>query len=585
MKKKLIAGCLIVILVSSVITGVLAIGLIRQSLINSASDRLISNGYLINKVLINRQHEEINYKDFAKELQRETSQRITFIDSKGQLIADSMDNIEFHSINGNPELESSLKGNKTVLVNNGINGETYVSVVMPAVQVQNNVIIVRLQSPLDYLHKLTQILIRNIGFAIIIGIFTTISIGYAYSKRILKPINDITTVSKQIAKGNFKKRVVINTGDEIEDMGNTFNYMAETIESNINMLNYRNLKLRAITIGMVDGILAFDTSGNIILINELAKDILNLDEDTLEGANIYNLIHNDSILALIEATLKGEPHETKEMTFKFDPAFVYQVKTNLFSYEGTPENKGVVLVFEDITEIKKSESLKRDFIINASHELKTPLTTISGFLETLRLGNYKSEEQRERFMNIIESETNRLKTLTQNMLNLAVLENVHDYDEEGCTNLNINCIFKELKSVVEYLAESKNINLHFDIPEDFELKLCNKDWFKQLFLNLIHNAIKYTPTGGNVRVSCTIKQKEAIFIVEDDGVGISEEDLSRIFHRFYRVDKSRANEIDGTGLGLAIVKHIVKVLKGKITVESQVGKGSRFTVFLPVNKN
>lgn len=584
MRKKLVAGCLIVILVSSVITGALSISLIRQSLINNISDRLISNGNLIHKVLLNKENEEINYKELAKELQKETSQRITFIDASGQLIADSMDNIRFHSINGKPELDSALNGNKTILVNNDLNKITYVSVVMPAIKVQNNLVIVKLQSPLDYLHKLTQILIRSIGIAIIIGIFTSISIGYLYSRRILKPIGDITTVSKLIAKGNFKKRVRISTGDEIEDMGNTFNYMAETIEKSINMLNEKNLKLNAITIGMVDGILAFDTSGNIILVNDLAKDILNLQEDKLEGKNIYNFIENDAILELIEDTSREEHQDTKEMTFKFNPSFVYKVKANLFSYEGAPENKGMVLVFEDITEIKKSESLKRDFIINASHELKTPLTTISGFLETIRLGNYKNEEQKQRFMGIIESETNRLKSLTQNMLNLAVLENVHGFDEEGCINLNIKNIFNELNSVVEFLAESKDITLHFNIPEHVEIKICNKDWFKQLFLNLIHNAIKYTPRGGNVYVSCSLKGNEAIFIVQDDGVGISDEDLPRIFHRFYRVDKSRASEVDGTGLGLAIVKHIVKVLKGKISVESKMGEGSKFIVHLPVNK-
>lgn len=581
MRRKLIAGCLIIILFSSLITGFLSMGLIRQSLINSNAERLTSSGYLIQKILTDKNIKEVNYEEVVKGLHNDTNQRITFIDEKGNIIADSMDNnLHPNNILIN-DIESSIRGNKVVRITNDLkNNMTYVSVIMPAIKVEGELIILRLQSPIDYLQKLTQVLIRSIGIAIIIGIFTSLAIAYLYSRKILKPIGEITAVSKLIAKGKFHKRVIVNSGDEIEDMAETFNYMTETIENNINVLNDKNLKLNAIMIGMVDGIIAFDSNGTILLVNHFAREILSLNCDNLEGKNIYDLVYNPIILNLIDMALQGEVNKTKEMGFSCKQGFIYKVKASVFHYEGTPENKGIVLVFEDITEIKKSEDLKRDFIINASHELKTPLTTISGFIETLKLGNYKDEQQRQRFISIIESETNRLKRLTQSMLTLAVAESMHE-NEEGYVNVDVCHVIEELKDLLEYLSENKNITLLFEAPENMTIKVCNRDWFKQLLLNLIDNAIKYTSQGGNVQLNCFLEETEAVFIVQDDGIGISADELPRIFDKFYRVDKSRTSEIEGTGLGLAIVKHIVKALKGKIEVESEVGKGSKFTVYLP----
>lgn len=587
MKKKLIAGALLIIIASSLITGFLSIGFITQHLVDNSSEKLTSYGYLIHKILNGKESENIDFAKLAKELEEEIKVNITFFNESGKYIVSSknIDNSPEALLN-TKELETAFKGQKTVeIIKDKINNKTYISVIMPVIKVNNHDIILKMESTSDYLSRITQIVIRNIGIAISIGIFTTVIIAYGYSTSILKPIEQVTVAAKHIAKGNYNKKLIIKTGDEIEDMANTFNYMAGTIESNINMLNDKNAKLNAIMIGMVDGIIAFDCSGNILIANCLAKEILELNYEDLDGMNIFGLVENSSILNLIQMCLEEKTHPSQEMTFTSKPGSIYKIKTSTFHCDETSITKGIVLVMEDITEIRKSEILKRDFIINASHELKTPLTTISGFIETLKLGNYKDESQKKRFISIIESETNRLKRLTESMLNLAVVENMYDNDKDNFDRISLEETFLKIKDIIGFLAENKNIALHFVVPEEAEIVVINKDWFKQLFINLIDNAIKYTPNGGEVELYCELKDHETIFTVSDTGIGISEEELPRIFDKFYRVDKSRASVVEGTGLGLAIVEHIAKVLKGQIAVESELGKGSKFIVSLPIIAN
>lgn len=582
MKRKIISGALLIIIASSLITGFLSISLIRQALINNGLEKLVSSGLLIHTI-ITEERDEINYIELAKELKDKTKNQVTFLDGYGEFLTANKSNGKDINAITDEDISSSLRGNRvTKISNEKTTSKIIITVIMPAVKVKDELIIVKLDSTLDNINTLTQIVIRNIGLALSIGIITALVIAYGSSRSIIKPINQVTSAAKHIANGNFNKRVVVETGDEIEDMARTFNHMANTIENNIKILNDRNYKLNAIMVGMVDGIIAIDCNGKIMLINDLAKNILGINLETPEGLNIFKLLNNTSIKDIIDKCINEDVHSTMEMSFNTKPGFIYKVKASCFLCADTPKNKGIVLVMEDITEIKKTELLKRDFIINASHELKTPLTTISGFIETLKLGNYKDNSQRERFLNIIESETNRLKRLTQNMLNLAVAENMKHMDNEGLVEVNIKEVFNKIKDVVEYLAENKNISLHFNIDENLNLKITNKDWFKQLFLNLIENAIKYTENSGNVFVYGNFNEDYLIITVEDDGIGISSEELPKIFDRFYRVDKSRASEIQGTGLGLAIVKHIVKGLKGKIEVESELGKGTKFITYIPL---
>ena len=254
---------------------------------------------------------------------------------------------------------------------------------------------------------------------------------------------------------------------------------------------------------------------------------------------------------------------------KIDPVYLQNSKNAII---------GSIINIENITEIVKLENMRRDFVANVSHELKTPLTSINGFVETLIINEDLEVDKRNRFLAIIQKESDRLKRLIEDILLLSSIENKNSLVSE---NVLLYDVFKEVYEMINYIANSKNIDLSYNFEDD---KVCVEaygDYIKQLLLNLIDNAIKYTPEGGKVVVNQFTKNNEIVIEVIDNGVGIPKEDQSKIFQRFYRVDNARCRSVGGTGLGLAITKHIVNSLKGTISVESELGEGSKFIVKLP----
>ena len=239
---------------------------------------------------------------------------------------------------------------------------------------------------------------------------------------------------------------------------------------------------------------------------------------------------------------------------------------------------GSIINIKDITEKVKLENMRTDFVANVSHELKTPLTSISGFVETLKLNENIDIETRNRFLGIIESESDRLKRLIDDILLLSFIEKK---ETKSIELVNIYEVFMEVYEMTHYFAKSKNINVSYKFSDQNISILSNRDYVKQIFLNLIDNAIKYTPENKDVYVEVYYDKNNLVIKVGDNGIGIPKEDIKRIFERFYRVDKARSREVGGTGLGLAITKHIVKNLDGTINVKSELGQGSEFIITIP----
>ncbi len=240
---------------------------------------------------------------------------------------------------------------------------------------------------------------------------------------------------------------------------------------------------------------------------------------------------------------------------------------------------GVVILIQDITEIRKLEHMRKDFVANVSHELKTPLTSIKGFVETLKQGAAEQKDIRDKFIDIIDIESNRLSSLIDDILVLSDIEKrshfSHNDDIDICKSVS------EVIDILNEIAKKKDIKLSLECDQDLEMVAGNEGWFKQMLINLIDNAIKYTPDSGDVYVNVTNKGDSVEFSIRDTGIGIDEDHISRLFERFYRVDKARSRAVGGTGLGLSIVKHIVLSFDGAIEVHSIIGKGSEFKVTLP----
>ena len=414
-------------------------------------------------------------------------------------------------------------------------------------------------------------------FIVLISIIVSIiSIRYAINLR--NYLKEFIAVSKKISNKEFHSKINISAKGELGQLVDNFNYMIDTIDTTIQEVEYKNLQLKSIVKSISHGILAIDINGNVLLINKEAKNIIKASYvDPIEGKNINNVIKDDKILNEISRFIGSKKTKMKQITN--DEEIVYNIKLDPI-YLQSSKNViiGSIINIENVTERVRLENMRSDFVANVTHELKTPLTSISGFVETLRINENIDHKTRDRFLGIIENESDRLKRLIDDILLLSFIENKDTISYE---KIDISNLFKEIYELTINYAKSKNIELRYKIENEDIVINSNRDYIKQIFLNLIDNAIKYTPDGGFVETS-VYQNDENIFInIKDNGIGISKEDTSRVFERFYRVDKARSRDVGGTGLGLAIVKHIVKSLNGTIAIKSELNVGTEFIVSIP----
>ncbi len=400
---------------------------------------------------------------------------------------------------------------------------------------------------------------------------------YRYLTILKKYLKEITIVSNKVSNGDFTVKLRNEYSGDLGRLSNNFNFMITKINNTIEELEDKNIKLKGILRSISNGIVAVDHEGRILLMNDVAKTIFCYENYHFEGEKIDSIINNEILLETIKHLMPLRESSQREVEDNHDR--FYKIKVDPIVVQN--EEKviiGSIINIEDITENVRLEKIRSDFVANVTHELKTPLTSINGFVETLKNNYGMDPDTRNRFLDIIEVESNRLRSLIDDILILSFIEqNKNDHDEE----VNLWTTFKEVYDLTVNLAENKDLSYHYEFfPQKIWIK-SNKDYIKQIFLNLIDNAIKYTPKHGNIDVFIKEKKEQIEISVKDTGMGIPKEDIPRIFERFYRVDKARSRKIGGTGLGLAIVKHIVISLNGSITVESKLNEGTEFIVTLP----
>ena len=335
-------------------------------------------------------------------------------------------------------------------------------------------------------------------------------------------------------------------------------------------------KLEAVLSSMAEGVLVVDNEGKILLMNPSLRKIFFVDFPP-ENRLPLEVIRNVYIQEIIDNTLKNQKLISQEILLTSPEE--KSLKINSVPILKDKKIKGAMLVFHDITELKRLEKIRQEFVANVSHELRTPLATIKGYTETLLEGALTDKENAKDFINIIYHDSQRLSKLIDDLLDLSKIES-------GKLDLvflpvNILDILKQALSILDNLAKEKNISINVEIPKDLPKVLADESRILQVMINLIDNAIKYTPNQGKIKVEAFLTGKFIQMNVSDTGMGIPEEDIARIFERFYRVDKARSRELGGTGLGLSIVKHIIQAHSGQVGVKSELGKGSVFSFTLP----
>ena len=413
---------------------------------------------------------------------------------------------------------------------------------------------------------------------LILLIITILLIRYTLSLRTY--LKEFMKVSRDISNKQFDSKVRGQMSGEIGEFAKNFNYMIDTINFTIRDITDKNTQLKSIMQSVSHGILAIDTRGKILLINDLAKKMVEGDSYvTAEGKNIRQFIKNELILESVLHNMCSEHSTIIQKNIKND--IIYKIKIDPVHFEDTDAVIGFIINIENITEYAKLENMRKEFVANVSHELKTPITSIQGFIETLKMTDNLDEDTKNRFLTIIENEATRLTRLIDDILLLSTIENK---TKKKVEKVDLFEVFEEVHEVINYIAKKKNIKVKYDF-ENKDIYLWEySGYIRQILLNIISNAIKYTGENGEVSIKQYIKSEKVFIEVKDNGIGIPEEDIERIFERFYRVDKARSRSVGGTGLGLAITKHMVKALNGNIRVESELGVGSKFIIELPFNQ-
>ena len=400
--------------------------------------------------------------------------------------------------------------------------------------------------------------------------------------RFTKPIEAATNTAIELAKGNFRARTYEDPSEETRILSSSINVLARNLQEMEIYQETQQHRLLTLIENIGSAVLLIDSKGYITLMNKTYKQLFDVSSNDYLYHLYYEVLQYEDVSHLVEEIFITEKSVKKQMVLSL------QIERKHFEVYGAPiignvdEWKGIVLVFHDITELKRLEQMRQDFVANVSHELRTPITSIKGFSETLLDGDLKNEKIIRDFLSIILTESERMQALIQELLELSKIENQEF--KLSLTKVDLNNILSETSTMFNRKAEMKGINLEVELAQIPIIIDADPYRLKQVFINLISNAINYTPANGKVKVIVSQNEKYAFVEVKDTGIGIEKNEIPRIFERFYRVDRARSRNSGGTGLGLAIVKHLVEAHKGYITVESERGKGTSFIVKLRKNR-
>jgi len=416
-----------------------------------------------------------------------------------------------------------------------------------------------------------------VSFSLFCIFILVIFINYFAAAFISKPIKTMSKVAQRISEGDFSKINTFALDGEIKNFGEAFNTMSAQLQNRLKEADLNRSRFEAVLLSMSEGVLVINAKGNILLMNQSLRNFFHIHAEGT-GKNVIEIIRNIEIQEIIDKVLKSKRNIASREISILSP------QEKKLSVVATPvlrknHQEGAILVFHDVTNVQRLEKIRQDFVANVSHELKTPIASIKGYSETLLSGALEDKAHAKDFLNIIYNESERLARLLDDLLSLSKIES-------GKLTMNLKAtplppIIHKVVASMEIQAEQKSITLTIKLPEKIPQVLADETRITQVLFNLIDNAIKYTPQNGRIEISAAVQAAEVQVRVSDNGIGIAEKEIPRVFERFYRVDKGRSRELGGTGLGLSIVKHIVKAHHGDISIQSQEAQGTAFIFTVP----
>ncbi len=518
--------------------------------------------------------------EICKRLGRLTATRLTVIGPSGKVLGDSDEDparMENHA--DRPEFQEAMRGR--VGIRDRYSHTLKKSMLYVAIPLQENGRVrgvVRASLPVHALDRaLRGVYLQVILGGLVIACLAAV-VSLMVARRLNRPLEEMKRGAARFARGDLGRQVPVPDTEELASLAEALNTMAAQLDDRIDAILRQRQEEEAVLASMVEGVLAVDGAGRLISLNRAGGRMLGVDPATVEGCSIPEVVRNPDLQWFVtRAQAAAQPIEG-EIVLHEAPERVLQVHgTTLRDPRG--KTLGILIVLHDVTELRKLEKARRDFVANVSHELKTPITSIKGFVETLLNGALADPEHAREFLGIIGRQAERLNAIIDDLLSLSRIEQDAEKGRIELSGGRIKTVLDAAVQVCAGRALEKDIKLSLTCPDDLRGRL-NAPLLEQAVVNLIDNAVKYSPPGSAVTVEAGPENGKVVIRVRDQGVGIAKEHQPRIFERFYRVDVSRSRKAGGTGLGLAIVKHIAQAHGGTVTVESTLGRGSTFSLHL-----
>lgn len=578
MQKKLYISYLITIVLALGITGILFWYETSDYLYNLSKDRYLTQAKMVGDMFTLSSFDTAqDYEEFVDKYEEKYDCRITVIDQEGNVVADSETDGKQENHKSREEVIGALKGESISVTRYSQTMKREYSYSAVPIHTDNFDGVIRISLPFSTLQGLYDKLADSLLITVVFCIGLAMVSAVIFTKLLTKPINEVAKAAERISDGDYNIKIYTRDKSVVGKLARSFNIMAVNLKNNVSSLTQRNAELEAMLSSMEAGVVAIDDSSDILFYNKSFEKICNSSKVLVPGQSLFTLFRNAAVFDAIDEVKEMKSSVMKEGSISGQALSFIRVTATPLGLDGE-KSFGILLIIEDITQLKKLENMRRDFVSNVTHELKTPLTSIRGFIDTLKSGAMKEEAVANRFLDIIDIEAERLFSLIQDILILQEIESKREFervpsDLNECVNAVIELLHPETKESIQILFEPQPYLKPF---------YCNPDRMKQLLINLLDNAMKYTEEG-TITVSLTEEENNVILSVKDTGYGIEKEYLPRIFERFYRVDKGRSRKQGGTGLGLSIVKHIVELYNGNIQVNSTLGVGTEFIITLPYN--
>jgi two-component system phosphate regulon sensor histidine kinase PhoR len=527
--------------------------------------------------------DEIEINKICRKLGKLTSTRLTAILSSGKVVGDSEEDprrMDNHA--DRPEVREAMQGKVGVSTRFSFTlGHHMMYVAVPWRQPDQMVGVVRASLPMKAIAGAIRALYVKVawgglGVALLVAV-----LSFFMARRISGPLNDLKRGALRFARGDLDRKLPIPHTDELASLAEALNYMTDQLQSQIQALSRQGKEQEAILSSMSEGVLALDAKGRLLTINRAGADMLRLEPATAQNLPVQEVIQDSGLKWFINRTLSNPEPIEEEVEIKDNGRRIFKAHgTSLRDSQGI--SLGTLVVLHDITQLRQLENTRRDFVANVSHELKTPITSIKGFVETLLAGALKEPENSENFLRIIANQTDRLNEIIDDLLTLSRIEQEAERRQIFLHGQKIKVVLHSAIQVCQAKAAEKKIILELNCPEDLRAQI-NPPLLEQALVNLVDNAVKFSEPGRVVRVEAQRQGPQVIIRVRDQGPGIPPEHLPRIFERFYRVDAGRSRKIGGSGLGLAIVKHIALAHGGRVTVASTPGAETVFSLYLPAD--